>query len=133
MRGASDPKPCRYTARMSSAASSLSLRNDGDVTIVEVLETVLCDVALLDDIGARLQTLIRDEGVTKMVIDMSRVKLMSSSGLGIVLELHNSLKPNPLHLCSVNDDILKMFRVCRLDSMLELDDDVSGAIGRLRG
>ncbi len=58
-----------------------------------------------------------DDGAVKMAIDMSKVKMMDSMGIGLLIAAHNSLDKvgGQLELLNVSADILKLPKNMRLD------------------
>jgi len=58
-----------------------------------------------------------DEGVSQLVVDMAKIEMMDSMGIGLLIATHNSLskKNQQLELINVSDDITKLLRLMRLD------------------
>lgn len=62
------------------------------------------------------------EGVSKVTVDLGKVEMIDSSGIGVFISAQNSLKKagGGLKVVNVSDDILKMFRIMRLDKHFEV-------------
>ena len=63
--------------------------------------------------------LVRD-GVRRMIVDLSDVPLMNSSGLGMLVGASTSLRSagGSLAIAGANEKIQHLFRMTRLDSVL---------------
>ncbi len=64
------------------------------------------------------------DGVTGITFDMSSVDIIDSTGIGFIIKVQNTLKRNGgvLSLCNVNSDIIRMFKVMRLDQHISIED-----------
>lgn len=75
------------------------------------------------------------EGNTDVIIDLSGVTFMDSSGFGTLLGATKRLRPlgGGLHLASPNSTIQRMLRLTRLDSIMKIYDTpeaAADAVGR---
>ena len=54
-----------------------------------------------------------NNGTQQIVIDLSQVNLVDSTGLSVMIAVHNSLKRmgNSLELVNVSEDILKLLKI----------------------
>lgn len=64
------------------------------------------------------------DGVTGITFDMSSVDIIDSTGIGFIIKVQNTLKRNGgvLSLRNVNSDIIRMFKVMRLDQHISIED-----------
>ncbi len=71
-----------------------------------------------------------DKGVTKLVLDLSGVERMNSSGLGIMINALGNFKQNGgnLKLAALNPRINHLLKVTRLTAIFEVYDTVDAAI-----
>lgn len=94
--------------------------NIGDVTIVRVQESRL-DSNVSSDIKTELLRLIEREGAKKILIDLSQVDYVDSSGLGALLFGHRQAKLNSgkLKLVNLNAKILTLMKIAKLENILE--------------
>ncbi|ERP31796.1 STAS domain-containing protein [Chitinivibrio alkaliphilus] len=62
------------------------------------------------------------DGVEKIVLNMEAVDIIDSTGIGFIIKIQNSLKKNggSLTLENVNSDIVRMFKVMRLDKHIRI-------------
>ncbi len=63
-----------------------------------------------------------NEGVLKISVDLTGVEMIDSSGIGVFISAQNSLRKagGSLKVLNVSPDILKMFRIMRLDKHFEV-------------
>lgn len=67
-----------------------------------------------------------NNGTQQIVIDLSQVNLVDSTGLSVMIAVHNSLKRmgNSLELVNVSEDILKLLKITRLDKHFVITESV---------
>ena len=72
--------------------------------------------SVAEALRARLKEVLQ-EGVTGLVIDLSRVELIDSVGIGLLIAVHNTLgkKGGRLALTHVNAELAALLRTMRLD------------------
>lgn len=104
-------------------------KNEGLV----VIKIVMKEVHTLDvpDLKEKLQETIIDKGVKKMVIDLTDVKMITSSGIGIFLNINQSLK-SQLRLAAANDEVKKVLDLTKVTSVIKLLKTVDEAIASLK-
>lgn len=75
------------------------------------------------------------DGNTDVVIDLSGVTFMDSSGFGTLLGATRRLRPagGGLHLAGANTTIQRMLRLTRLDTIMQLYEDTDAAVRAVRG
>lgn len=67
---------------------------------------------------------------TRVVMDMSEVKFLDSSGLGAVVAVMKALAPNRrLDLASLTPNVEKVFRLTRMDSVFLIHPTLADAFG----
>ncbi len=62
------------------------------------------------------------EEKSDVIIDLSNVEMIDSSGIGVIISTQNSLKKDgkSLKVIGVSANITKMFKIMRLDSHFEI-------------
>jgi anti-sigma B factor antagonist len=67
----------------------------------------------------RFRDTVRQLGPATVIVDMSRVRSVDSSGLGVLIGLYVSFERNyrRLLLAGLNDRIWDLFRICRIDDV----------------
>ncbi|MEM6577718.1 MAG: STAS domain-containing protein [Pseudomonadota bacterium] len=98
-----------------------------DVNVIKVAETRIdaaSAVRFKDEM--RLKT---EEGPVRVVLDLSNVAFVDSSGLGaIVASMKQMGDKRRLDLASLNHDVAKVFRLTRMDSIFVIHNDVASAL-----
>ncbi|MEP3348159.1 MAG: STAS domain-containing protein [Litoreibacter sp.] len=64
----------------------------------------------------------------RVVMDLSSVKFMDSSGLGAMVAALKLLKGRKLELCSLTAAVDKVFRMTRMDNVFDIHTDVLTAL-----
>ena len=74
-------------------------------------------------------------GQTKMVIDMSRVPFVDSTGLSGLIVAHHEAKARggSVRLACAHRSVLRVFEITRMDRLFELYDDVCDALEAAMG
>jgi len=72
------------------------------------------------------------EGHTKIVLDLSRVEFIDSSGLGVMVSSLKMLRGNgSLSLCGIRETIMTMFKLTRMDRVFPIFATAEEAIASL--
>ena len=100
-------------------------------------EIILVDLPQEPEIGDELQTvteMVRDRGDCDVVIDFSRVDIVTSSSLSKLLKLRKLLADcgHRLIFCSVAAATKGIFTVTGLDGIFEITDDKFVALASLQ-
>ena len=74
-----------------------------------------------------------EEGYLKFVIDLSKVNIINSSGLGILIAGLTTIKKNhgSLKVAGTNNQIQQLFKVTKLDTVFELNDTLEIALKKI--
>ena len=69
----------------------------------------------------QMQNLV-EEGALRITINMEKVELVDSSGIGVLVGIQNALKNKggELKIVNVSQDIYKMFKIMRLDKHITI-------------
>ena len=96
---------------------------------VFVIKIVMKEVHTLDvpDLKEKLQETIIDKGIKKMVVDLAEVKMITSSGIGIFLNINQSLK-SQLRLAAANDEVKKVLDLTKVTSVIKLFNGIDEAL-----
>jgi anti-sigma B factor antagonist len=108
----------------------LAERKVGAHIILEVLETRLgADkvVAFKEAVGRHVES-----GAASIVLDLSTVVFIDSSGLGAILAILKRMpKGCELILCGITDHVMSMFKLTRLDRVFTIKKTVDEAVSTL--
>jgi anti-anti-sigma factor len=96
---------------------------------IYVIRIIMQEVHTLDvpDLKEMMQNAIVDKSIEKMVLDLSNVKMITSSGIGIFLNINQSLKSN-LKLAVANPEVKKVLELTKVTSVISLFDTIEDAI-----
>lgn len=107
----------------------LTDRVQGDVAILEPAGKIMGgpDATLLHE---KLHEHI-DKGVKKVIIDLSKVDWVNSTGLGILISALTTMKNNggELKLANVTEKIQSLLTITKLVTVFESHDSVDKAVG----
>ena len=94
-----------------------------------VIKIVMQEVHTLDvpDLKEKLQQAIIDKGIKKLVLDLTAVKMITSSGIGIFLNINQSLK-SQLRLASANEEVKKVLELTKVTSVIKLFDSIEESV-----
>jgi len=97
-----------------------------------VVKINMSEVHTLDvpELKEKLQHAIINKGIKKMVVDLSDVKMITSSGIGIFLNINQSLKSD-LRLACANPEVEKVLELTKVTSVIKLFDTVEVALQSL--
>jgi anti-sigma B factor antagonist len=108
----------------------LAERKVGANIVLEVLESRLgADKALSfkEEVGRYL-----NGSVVSIVLDLSKVGFIDSSGLGAILSIFKRMpKGSELILCGATDPVASMFKLTRLDRVFTMKKNVDEAVSAL--
>jgi len=82
-------------------------------------KVLLLDGVLNADTAFRFRDFVRQHDPATLVIDMSRVRYVDSSGLGVLIGMYVSFERNCRRflLAGINDRIWDLFRVCKIEDV----------------
>ncbi|MFH0982576.1 MAG: STAS domain-containing protein [Planctomycetota bacterium] len=110
--------------------SRLVVQTIKDVTVVTFTDTSVVDAQLIEGIKRELFDLVDQQKRGKLVLDMTKVQYLSSSALGVLIPLHEKTAKlkGRLVLCSVSPDIMKVFKITKLDKIFSFKNTASDAL-----
>jgi len=98
----------------------LKIEESGDVVLIEVKEERL-DAHNSSDLKTQMLNLF-DEGKSQLVVDLSEVRFVDSSGLGALVSgfKNASARSGNLKLCGLQPQVKSMFELTRLHRVFEI-------------
>ena len=79
------------------------------------------------DLKEQLQHTIIDKSIKKLVLDLSNVNMITSSGIGIFLNINQSLK-SQFCIAAANDEVKKVLDLTKVTSVIKLYDTIDEAL-----
>lgn len=108
----------------------MDIRPIDQLTVVEPLRNRI-DAALAVRLREELLALI-EQGHKKLVLDLSRVEFIDSSGLGLLVSVMKALGGHQhLVLCNMKDSVYSVFRLTRMDKIFIILPTERDALERL--
>ena len=106
----------------------VSTTQDGEYTVVAV--TGELDVYTAPVLEESLGELV-DEGKQHLVVDLTEVSFMDSTGLGLLIKALKWVREHDgsLRIVANTEKVLKVFRVTGLDGVLSLHETLAEATG----
>jgi anti-sigma B factor antagonist len=102
----------------------LNERDNGIFVVkIEMSEVHTLDVPELKE---KLQQAIISKAIKKMVIDLSNVKMITSSGIGIFLNINQSLKSG-LRIAAPNPEVKKVLDLTKVTSVIKVFESSDAA------
>ena len=107
-------------------------RLHGQVVVLEIQDRSL-DAHNAAAFRTEIDRLIRD-GQEKVVLDLSRIDFLDSTGLGaVVTGLKRMRGHGDLVLCGIAELVMNVFRLTRMDRVFRIESDVDSAVASLSG
>jgi anti-anti-sigma factor len=100
--------------------------------VVEFTTDLLFGTELLKEVQPALYALLEDQQTTKMVLDMRKVREISSQFIGLLVAIHTRLakRGGRLVVCGLNAKLTELLALTRLDRMISVVPTVKDAVDR---
>ncbi|RLA94064.1 MAG: anti-sigma factor antagonist [Deltaproteobacteria bacterium] len=106
----------------------IQVEKRGDVLVVKPLDKRL-DALIASEFKDRVLQCIDEEKVKKVVLDLSKVEFVDSSGLGAIVSiLKHVIREGRLVLCSLQKAVDELMGLTRLYRIFETAKDVKEAL-----
>ncbi len=109
---------------------SLTKRND--IPILEVQEKRIY-MHYSDDFRDEVMRLLEDESIDAMIIDLSKVSIMNSAGLGVLIAVQHEMdkRKGKLWIVGLQPLMREIFERMKLPLLFEIGDSVDSALAAL--
>ncbi len=106
---------------------TLATREVDGFSVIEVTGEV--DVHTAPELDAKLTEIISG-GSNKLIVDLSQVEFLDSTGLGVLVKALKHVREHDgsLSVVTATERISKVFRITGLDAAIGLYDDVDEAV-----
>jgi anti-anti-sigma factor len=103
---------------------------NGEVVVAYMGDQRIVDQAKIDEIGRWLESLFSKAEHGKLLINFEGVKFMGSAMLGKLISLNKKCKEakTQLKLCSIDDQIMQVFKLTKLDKVLDIQPNEDRAL-----
>jgi len=112
------------------AVAALRSEENGDILVVYFNDTKILDEAKIQQIGKELMEMVEKASSGKLIVCFQGVTFMSSAMIGKVILLNKKCKAAQLKLklCDICDNVLEVFKLMRLNKILDIQPDVETSI-----
>lgn len=108
----------------------LDIHQEGDITLVRVLEKRL-DANAAVPFKQRMKSMI-DEGRKRIIIDITEVDFIDSSGLGAIVSCLKAVgRDGNVVISGTGRAIMSMFRLTRMDRVFDMYDTPEAALAAM--
>ncbi len=114
-------------------SAQIHSRREAGCLVVEVLTARVTEGPVIDSIQQQLSNLLGEDAGQRVVLDLSRVEIMSSAMLSVLVQAYRQLAESSgrLVLSGLKPPVLKVFEITRLNQLFRLEVDVPAALARL--
>ena len=99
---------------------------DGRIYLIKINLSEIYTLSV-PELKENIQKEILNKNIDKLIIDLSSVNTITSSGLGIFLNINKSLK-SELRLANPSPDVLKVLELTKVTSVVKIFDTIDMAI-----
>ena len=87
----------------------------------------------LSETEAQINTLIQD-GVRKLIIDLSQVEFVDSAGLGVIMRTFGEIEQagGKLRIAAPNEQVQRLFDITHTGAILTLDPDLVTSVRKMQ-
>jgi len=110
---------------------------DGDKTCIISFKDRSLNFYVTDTLKQSLKEAINskiDEGFEFFVLNLDKVKIIDSCGVGLIIVANNvtTSRNAKLHLCNIKPFIIKIFDIMRISKHLSIFDTEEDALGSIK-
>lgn len=105
-----------------AGANRLVMYSIRDVTIVVFNEPMVLDSLQVQQIGEELYRLVDAKACRKLILDLSKVQMLSSAALGVLINLKKKADTikGKVVLCGVRKEPMKVFTITHLNKVFDM-------------
>lgn len=109
----------------------IKVKKESDVSILEIEGEI--DVYYSSKLEEKVKNLIA-QGERKVIIDMTEVSYMDSSGLGVLVGSLKNLKKSKgdMKIAGANKEIMNVFEITRLNTFFDMYKTVPEALAKFK-
>jgi len=115
---------------MDKVSPNLSIEYADGATVATLMDEKILQAEQVQSLEQAFMPLVEQNDSIRLVIDFSKVQFLTSSLLGLLIRLNKKVCQNQgrLRLCSIDPKILEIFKITRLDKVLEICSDRQQAL-----
>lgn len=115
---------------MEQKGSLIMASQIGDVGVVNFLTSQVLDELNVQQLGQELNDLVDKQYMVKLVVNFGKIKFLSSAVLGKLIALNKKIaaQKGRMAFCGINDDIMQVFKITKLDKLIPVFTDEDDAV-----
>jgi anti-anti-sigma factor len=108
----------------------LDIQTFKDATVINFGASTILDTQLIERMAKELYKQVDDFNRRKLILDFAEVKFLSSSALGMLLNLRKKATAvkGQVVICGMRADLQKVFKITRLDKLFDFYDNEEKAL-----
>ena len=112
----------------------LTAETIGNVGVVRFATSRILDASNVDQLGEEFTHLVKDESMTKMVVNFQNIEYMSSAVIGKLITLNKSIATagGKVKFCCIDEGVMEIFTIMRLDKLIKIYENEEGALDSFR-
>lgn len=101
--------------------SQLIIENIGGVTVVNFDTNNILDAIQIQNMGEELYRLVDEQNRRQVILDFSKVQLLSSQAIGMLLNLRKKSQAikGTILLVGIRPDLQKVFKITQIDKLFK--------------
>ncbi len=115
------------------AEKLLDIAEQDGITVV-TLNAEAVNMAELESIAGLLRNYIAQRRPARLIIDLGRLRFISSMMLGLLVDTWRRLKEygGQLRICGIQSHLMRVFRITHLDRIFEFSPDRTQALEAMK-
>jgi len=103
----------------------IEVEYEKNATITKLRDTRILDQADIQALEESIIPLIEASDSINLIIDFSNVQFLTSAVLGLLIRVSKKVyeSEGQLRLCAIDNKILEIFRITRLDRVFDIHED----------
>jgi anti-anti-sigma factor len=103
----------------------IEVNHEGAVTVAELLDEEILEEGTIDTIADSLSAVVADNPGIKLLLNFTRVRHLSSSALGILIQLNKQVEESngTLKICHLRKSLLEIFKITKLNRLFDIHED----------
>jgi anti-sigma B factor antagonist len=118
---------------MNPAQSRVRVEERDGVTCILFVDRNILDEANIQQIGAEISEVIDQRDTPAILISFMEVDHLSSAALGVLITLNKKVadKGGQLRLTNIDQQIMEVFKITKLDQLFSIHDTVEDGLASL--
>ena len=115
---------------MENEKARVAIKQQGDISIVELLDKEILDEITINEIADTLFALVSENSPATIVLSFVQVEHLSSMALGTLIRLNKRVDESDgqLKLCSIAKNLYEIFIITKLNKLFDIYDDEQAAL-----